>query len=91
MKKLYIIVSAALGAGLKCAQACHALRSFVAEHSEIEREWHDNHNNIVVLQHDDVSSLAERLEAQGFKLSRFHEPDLNNELTAICASYRRAS
>lgn len=85
--KLYIIVSSALSTGLKCAQAVHAFRSFCGEYPFVEAEWHKD-NNIVVLQHDDVVSEAERLEAKGYQLSRFYEPDLDNELTAICVEPR---
>jgi hypothetical protein len=82
---LYVIVNAALAAGLKCAQAIHAFRAFVGEYPDLEAQWHQGHNNIVVLQHDDLPGLAERLAGAGFKLSQFHEPDLGDALTAICA------
>jgi hypothetical protein len=83
--KLFVIVSAALNAGLKAAQGIHAFRAFQNDHPEVEQNWHTNHNNIVVLQDDDIPSLAARLEAKGFRISRFHEPDLDDELTAITA------
>ncbi len=30
--KLYIVVLKSLSAGLKCAQACHAMHAFIAAH-----------------------------------------------------------
>jgi hypothetical protein len=83
MKKLYIVVNAALNAGLIAAQACHALRQFVGDHPVLDAQWHAQSNNIVVLEHDDVASIAARMEASGLAVSRFHEPDLDDALTAI--------
>jgi len=79
-----VIVKKTLNAGLKAAQAIHAFRAFVGEYPHIEEFWHREHNNIVVLQLDDVPAKAQELEEAGYRLSRFHEPDLGDELTAIC-------
>lgn len=49
--KLYIVVARALSAGLKIAQACHALRAFTAEHPKLDHVWYTESNNIVVLEH----------------------------------------
>lgn len=91
MKKLYIIVAAALATGLKMAQACHGMRQFIEEHPDIDRQWFAESNNIVVLQVDDVPSLADLLEGNGVRLSRFHEPDLGGQLTAICVEPTQAA
>lgn len=82
--KLYIVVRAALSAGLKCAQAVHAFRAFVGDHPVIEHHWHTEHNNVVVLEHDDPEALAGELAARELRLSVFREPDLDGQLTAIC-------
>lgn len=82
--KLYVIVQTVLDAGLKAAQAIHAFRAFQDDHPEVEADWHANANNIVVLQADELPSLADQLEARGFRLARFHEPDLDDQLTAVC-------
>ncbi len=84
MDKLYVMVDSGLSSGLKMAQACHALRLFGDEHSEIELEWYKGSSNIVVLEHDEVGEVARELESLGYLVSRFHEPDLDNLLTAIC-------
>lgn len=83
--KLFVVVRSTLSAGLKMAQAIHAFRGFAADHPILESYWHAEHNNIVVLQHEDPEGLAEDLESQGIRLTRFHEPDLGGQLTAICA------
>jgi hypothetical protein len=77
-------VRADLSNGMKAAQACHALRAFVAEYPEIEGPWFRISNNIVILEHDDLDGLANRLASHGLALSRFHEPDRDGQLTAIC-------
>ena len=82
--KLYVIVKKTLTTGLKCAQAIHAFRAFCGEYPHLEAYWHTEHNNIVVLQVDDIESMAAGLEQEGYRLSRFCEPDLADELTAIC-------
>ena len=81
--KLYIVLSSTLSSGLKIAQACHALRQFTGEYPHIDEFWFRESNNIVCLQTDDLTTLAGQLEEQGLRISRFHEPDLANELTAI--------
>jgi len=55
----------------------------VGDHPVIDADWHATSNNLVVLQCDDIPSLADRLDAAGIKLSRFTEPDLDDALTAI--------
>lgn len=82
--KLYVIVKNTLSAGLKAAQACHALKAFGIAYPDIDREWYEASNNIVVLEHDDLPTLADRLTNHGFALARFHEPDQNGALTAFC-------
>lgn len=82
--KLYVVVAAALSNGLKAAQACHAMAAFGIHYPVLYRYWYEEHNNIVILQDEDVPSLAERLEKEGIRIARFHEPDLGNQLTAIC-------
>ena len=81
--KLYIVVEKALSAGLKCAQGIHAAFAFDQDYPALRQEWFTQHNNIVVLQAEDIPSLADRLEEAGFKLSRFTEPDLDDQLTAV--------
>lgn len=81
--KLYIIVDERLRSGAKMAQACHAMRAFADQHPEIEKAWFDNSNNIVILQVKDLNELADFLDSAGYAIARFHEPDFNDQLTAI--------
>ena len=83
--RLYIVVSQALSSGLRAAQACHAIVAFGKEHPMISKDWYENSNNVVILQDTDILRTADDLEAAGLHITRFHEPDLDNALTAICA------
>ena len=88
--KLYIIVLKTLSSGLKCAQACHALRAFTQAYPELDKEWYETSNNIVVLEHEDMNGTANLLEAHGLAVARFQEPDMDGALTAICVEPRGA-
>jgi len=85
MLKIYIVVLRSLSVGLKCAQACHALRAFIEAYPTIDHDWYVTSNNIVVLESDDLIGTAARLDALGLSVARFHEPDRDDELTALCA------
>ena len=68
------------------AQSCHALRLFCEEYPDINREWYEKSNNIVVLQagsKEELAKIAYDLTNHGVKVSLFKEPDLGDELTAI--------
>ena len=83
--KLFVVLAAHLQSGPRTAQAVHAARAFAATYPTLEQFWFEESNNIVVLQHPDLPSLAEKLEGKGLRLAKFHEPDLGGELTAFCA------
>ena len=82
--KLFVVVDKTLTTGLKAAQGIHAAFAFAREYPVLSTYWQQEHNNIVVLESDALVVLAARLEAAGFRLSRFHEPDLDGQLTALC-------
>lgn len=82
--KLFVIVGPMLNAGLLAAQAIHGFRAFVGDYPHIEQYWHQEYNNIVVLEDTDIPSLAEKLEKMGFRVSRFTEPNLDDAMTSIC-------
>ena len=82
--KLYLVVLRSMSAGLKAAQACHALHAFTSAYPEVVRIW-EQENNIVVLDDRDPETTVGDLERRGFAVARFHEPDLDNVLTAFCA------
>ncbi len=84
--KLYIVVRNDLAPGLQAAQAVHAKELFTHEHSELNAEWYEKSNNIVLLQvpsKEELVALAYRMTTQSIQTSLFREPDLGNEPTAI--------
>ena len=61
------------------------------EHPDIDREWYEKSNNIVVLNapnKEELAKIAYGLSKQGFAVCVFKEPDLNDELTAIAVEPR---
>lgn len=83
--KIYIILLASLDAGLKMAQACHALREFQEAHPAVELDWYTHHKNVAILEWPDLSDTQAMLETHHLRFTSWHEPDLDNALTAICA------
>lgn len=64
----------------------HALREFVQEHPEIDREWYTKSNYLallVVKNEQDLVSLLHKAAAKGLRSSVFKEPDIGNAITAI--------
>jgi peptidyl-tRNA hydrolase len=81
MEKLYVVVRNDLAPGLQVAQVCHAVREFAHRFPELDRQWFEQSNNLVVLQVPTLEDL-EKLVVDGGVIAPFHEPDLNGELTA---------
>lgn len=65
-------------------QSCHALAEFANQHPSVFFYWQINQKNIVLLEVEDEVSLMELFNKIQGKKSKFHEPDINDELTAIC-------
>lgn len=73
--------------GQQASQLCHALRQFANDHSEIDKEWYNNSNYICLLSvksENDLHILCEKAKNLEIAHSKFHEPDFDNALTAIC-------
>lgn len=85
MKKLYVVVDAALRAGLKMAQGIHAFQAFADAHPDIHHDWFVTSNNIVVLETDELEMWAKKMGELGLSHATFTEPDLDDQLTALCA------
>lgn len=84
--RLYVIVRGDLPPGARVAQAVHGFRQFVADHPEIEKEWFENSNTIVILQARDeahICTLADRAEMYGVPKAIFREPDLHDQATCL--------
>ena len=73
--------------GLQIAQALHASREFRDIYPQIDELWYKHSNYVAILQVADLTalkSLMYRLQENGIKFVSFREPDLDNELTALC-------
>lgn len=84
--KLYVVVRNDLAPGYQLAQSCHAAFQFSLEHPDLTRLWNEVSNYICCLSVDDedaLEQLAAKAEQRGIPTSRFFEPDLGDELTAI--------
>ena len=89
MKKLFIVLRRDLEPGAQLAQTGHAVSEFSAQHPELFRAWRDGAKNIVVLAVPDeptLENLLTRARMADVATAGFHEPDLNNSLTAIALS-----
>lgn len=72
--------------GSQSSQLLHAAVQFEKEHFEIQNEWFNKSNHIVLLSCENEESLKNlilRANIKDIKSSVFTEPDLNNELTAV--------
>lgn len=84
--KLFLITRADLSAGQQAVQAAHAMREFAEHHPEIERVWYRESNTLAFLVVSDERALGvllKRARRRDVPAAAFHEPDRNNEMTAI--------
>lgn len=68
-------------------QSAHALADFIIAHPKVAQKWHKESNYLVTLSvPDEVSllQLASRLSERGINFVTFREPDINNQVTALC-------
>ncbi len=70
----------------RAVQSCHAAINFVFEHPDRAGPWWKESNYLVQLEVDDkqkLEALLSQARSGNLKVSAFHEPDLDNQLTAI--------
>ena len=85
--KLTLVVRADLPPGSQACQAAHAARAFHDEHPEVEEAWFRASNTLALLSVPDEPALQRLLNRaldRGIRVSSFREPDLVDQLTAIC-------
>jgi hypothetical protein len=81
---MYVLVRNDLAETYRIVQGAHALAQFAIEYSTLFNEWHNS--TIVFLGTRNLLELKQymtRLESSNKIFSRFYEPDLENQLTAI--------
>lgn len=84
--KLIVITRKDLSPGSQAVQASHASIEFIYQHPEISKEWYDISKYLVFLSvknQDELIELTKKLSQNGILFSKFYEPDLEDELTAV--------
>ena len=84
--KLVVITRSDLTPGYQAQQSTHSVADFAHEFPQQFKEWKTTSNSIICLQVNNEKELND-LYLKLFKLTsvtKFYEPDLNDELTSIC-------
>lgn len=83
---MYVVTRNDLTLQYQLPQTIHAVVQFANEYPKEQRAWFNGSNTVVVVAAKDLNELNKfvtRLEKLGVKFSKFFEPDIDNELTAI--------
>ena len=70
----------------QAVQSAHAVADFILSNPEVSRTWHDTSNYLIILSvptESELQQAAQTLIAADLTFSPFHEPDIDNQLTAI--------
>jgi len=78
--KLYVVVRDDLSSSQKAVQAGHALAEYVLHSDD---GW--KNGTLVYLTAPCIDDVAVKLQHTGVKHFAFHEPDINNQMTAIAS------
>ena len=84
MKKLFVIVRKDLSTSQRAVQAGHALAAYLL-HSPNFRWKNEILIYLGVKGLTQLLNLKRKLDLRGINYVEFHEPDLNNEITAIAS------
>lgn len=84
--KLIIVTRQDLTPGYAAVQATHSSLLFAQEFPQIFREWSkDPYLALLSVKNEqELYTLISKLEKSKIKFSVFKEPDINNQITAIC-------
>lgn len=85
VKKLTIVTRKDLNPGYQATQAIHGAVQFIFEHPKIAKEWYkDPYLAVLSIQDENsLKKLISKAKEKGIKVSIFHEPDIDNQITAI--------
>lgn len=84
--KLYIITREDLSPAYQAVQSAHAVADFIFQHGDVANVWHNISNYIIILTvpHEaDLYAVTQTLRGLNISFTKFTEPDIGNELTAI--------
>jgi len=75
-----------LSVGYQAVQSTHAALEFVLNFPEIAQDWNQSKYlvQVTVPSKNDLEAFRDTLDFHGLKYYAFHEPDLGDELTALC-------
>lgn len=91
--KMYVLVRQDITPGYQIAQAIHAKDQFTHTYPDIEKQWYDASNTIVVLGVPNLETLhmfARLATETGLRNSLFYEPDIDQH-TALAIEPGEAS
>lgn len=91
--KMYVLVRQDLSPGYQIAQAIHAKDQFTHTYPDVEADWYETSNTIVVLgvaDQDTLRLFADLATDVGIKNTMFFEPDID-EYTALAVEPGPAS
>lgn len=86
-QKLTTVTRKDLPDGYQAVQSCHAAIDFIIKFPAEARQWHLESNYLCQLalpNELELEQFAQKAESKGIKVIRFYEPDIDNQLTAIC-------
>lgn len=84
--KLYLVTRSDLSPGYQAVQSCHAIRQFVNDFPDLDKEWFTTSNYLALLRVENEEALhrlVRKANERGFRCAEFYEPDVGNVLTAI--------
>lgn len=85
--KLVTVTRKDLSAGYQLVQSGHAIAEWIKHFPELFAEWNKQSNYLISLSTDNEESLQDlynRLQYYGADVVAFYEPDIQNQMTAIC-------
>jgi len=85
--KLVTVTRQDITPGYQVAQTKHAALEFAYHHNEVFRQWKSESNSVITLAAKDEQSLLDlytRLEKLTPHLISFREPDIDDQMTALC-------
>ena len=87
--KVYVVTRRDLSPGYQAVQSVHAMNTFSHEHSKVETAWFNQSSFLALLTVADECELKSLMNLASEKkiiFSKYTEPDLNNEVTAVAFS-----
>ena len=85
--KLVTVTRKDLSAGYQLVQSGHAIAEWIKHFPQEFAEWNKQSNYLISLSTDNeekLKDLFKKLQYYGANVVAFYEPDIDNQMTAIC-------